>query len=50
MKFKIDEHLPAEIAEHLRQAGHDAETVHGEDRRGEKDNVLLALAAEEGRV
>jgi predicted nuclease of predicted toxin-antitoxin system len=28
MKFKIDENLPVEVAEVLRQAGYEAATVH----------------------
>lgn len=27
MRFKVDENLPIEVAEMLRQAGHDAATV-----------------------
>lgn len=30
MRFKVDENLPAEIADLLRAAGHDADTVNDE--------------------
>ena len=37
MRFKVDENLPAEIAELLRSAEHDATTVHEQRLMGEAD-------------
>jgi hypothetical protein len=34
MKFKVDENLPVEAAVLLREAGHDAATVHDQNLRG----------------
>ena len=50
MKFKIDENLPQEVAEELRGAGHDAETVVDEGLRGSPDPLILDRAKREGRV
>ncbi len=33
MRFKLDENLPVEVAELLREAGHDAATIHTETYR-----------------
>ena len=37
MKFKVDENLPIEAATVLRDAGHDALTVHDQNLPGEHD-------------
>ena len=50
MKFKIDENLPGDLAEDLRQSGHDAATVHDEGLVGVGDQKLVAVAREELRV
>jgi predicted nuclease of predicted toxin-antitoxin system len=50
MKFKIDENLPIEIAELLRQAGHDATTVLEEQIGGCTDAMLAALCRQENRA
>ena len=34
MKFKVDENLPVEVAELLRDAGHDAITIYDEELVG----------------
>ncbi len=50
MKFKIDENLPKEIAEDLRAAGHDADTVHEQGMTGAADSVVLARVQTEART
>lgn len=43
MKFKIDENLPAEAAEILRDAGFVADTVGDEDLSGADDETIARL-------
>ena len=50
MKFKIDENLPAELAENLRAAGHDAHTVHEESLNGAADPVVFEHACSDSRI
>ncbi len=50
MKFKIDENLPLESAEILRDAGYDAETVRDEGLEGEPDSRIYSVCLEESRV
>jgi predicted nuclease of predicted toxin-antitoxin system len=50
MKFKVDEHLPVELADLLKQAGHDAVTVHDERLGGAKDDELAPVCQREGRA
>ncbi len=50
MKFKIDENLPAEVAEQLLGLGHQAATVSEEDLAGAPDNEIVAAAAAEARI
>lgn len=50
MKFKIDENLPAEVAECLRANGHDAETVVHEGLGGAKDPKVLDACRVESRA
>ena len=50
MKFKIDENLPIEVAELLRQTGYDAATVLEQDLGGSADTDLASLCQEERRV
>jgi uncharacterized protein DUF5615 len=45
MKFKIDENLPIEAAALLREAGHDALTVHDQNLRG-----ALKIVAQSGTL
>jgi predicted nuclease of predicted toxin-antitoxin system len=50
VKVKIDENLPAEIAEDLRALGHDAVTVIDQGMAGADDEQLLARVEEESQV
>jgi len=50
MKFKIDENLPIEVAEMLRQAGHDAATVLEQHLGGSHDDQLASLCQLERRI
>ena len=50
MKFKIDENLPDDLAEDLRLAGHDADTVVEENLAGAPDSAVVAAAFREGRI
>src|SRR5688572_15247060 len=50
MRFKIDENLPAEIAEDLRSAGHEADTVASEGLAGAADPDILARVKTELRT
>lgn len=50
MQFKIDENLPVEMAEALRQAGHNAETVHSEKLTGIDDQHLSEVCLKEERA
>ena len=50
MKFKIDENLPSEIADDLRAAGHEADTVSDEGLAGSADSVILSRIQCEGRA
>lgn len=47
MRFKVDENLPVEAAERLRQAGHDATTVAEQRLSGATDASLAALCQRE---
>jgi predicted nuclease of predicted toxin-antitoxin system len=49
MKFKVDENLPVEAAEVLRQAGHDAVTVLEQQLGGAPDSVIASICRQEGR-
>ena len=50
MRFKVDENLPIEVAEALRQAGHDAATVLEQHYGGSADARLAALCQRESRI
>ncbi|MBI2526788.1 MAG: DUF5615 family PIN-like protein [Candidatus Rokubacteria bacterium] len=50
MKFKLDENLPAELLDDLRAAGHEADSVPGEQLAGAPDAVLLDRVTNEARV
>ncbi len=50
MKFKVDENLPVEVAELLRQAGYDAATVFDEKLAGETDRTIAAVCRLEQRA
>ena len=50
MRFKVDENLPAELADDLREAGHVADTVSAEGLAGFADAAIVEAAREEARV
>ena len=50
MKFKVDENLPIEIAQLLREAGHDVYSVHEQGLVGAKDRVLAEVCQSEKRA
>ncbi len=50
MKFKLDENLPEEACDLLRQAGHDARTAHAEGLSGSPDDALIRACLKEGRA
>ena len=50
MKWKLDENVPAFLAEAFRTAGHEVETVLHEGLSGADDARVLRAAAEEGRA
>lgn len=50
MKFKIDENLPVEAAELLRQAGHDAITVPEQHLGGCADSDVALVCQQERRI
>ena len=50
MKFKVDENLPIEVAQLLREAGHDVYSVHEEGQVGVKDHVLAKVCQSENRA
>lgn len=49
MRFKIDENLPREVADLLREAGHDALTVHEQGMAGAADADIGAICQTEER-
>ncbi len=50
MRFKIDENLHEDVAEKLRERGHDARTVFDEGLRGYPDPEIADAARREERV
>ena len=50
MKLKIDENLPAECAEILRDGGFEADTVADERLTGAEDSAIAVRSRAEGRV
>jgi len=50
MRFKIDENLSIEVAERLRQDGHDALTVLGQELSGASDRDVASVCQRERRV
>lgn len=50
MNFKIDENLPVEAAELLRQAGHNATTVMEQGLAGSSDINLASVCQQENRA
>ncbi len=50
MRIKLDENLPAELAEDLQSLGHDADSVVSEQLTGEPDRIVAAAAKRTGRI
>lgn len=50
MKIKIDENLPVEVAYLLKQAGHEADTVHDEGITGADDITISKICKKEKRI
>lgn len=50
MKFKVDENLPVEAAEELRQAGYDAMTVGEQNLSGDTDSTISTICQHETRA
>lgn len=50
MRFKIDENLPSEVVDLLREAGHDAVSVLDQGFKGSSDEEVAQVAADEGRA
>ncbi|WP_420454204.1 DUF5615 family PIN-like protein [Rubrivirga sp.] len=50
MRFKLDENLPAEAADVLREGGHDAATVLEQEMGGEPDPTVAVACQREGRA
>ena len=50
MTFKVDENMPIEAADDLRQAGHDALTVMDQQLAGQPDPRVAAVCRAEGRA
>ena len=50
MRCKLDENMPIDAVELLRQAGHECHTVYDEQLSGAADERLMALCRNEQRV
>ena len=50
MKFKIDENLPIEFADLLKNEGYDASTIYSEDLKGAEDPIVITVCQQEQRV
>jgi len=50
VKLKLDENLGLRWVAHLRDAGHDVDTVHDENLLGADDRTVLGAAVEAGRA
>lgn len=49
-KFKLDENLPQEAADLLRNAGYDAETIWDQQMVGAPDSKVASVCKDEDRV
>ena len=50
MRFKVDENLPEELAELLRDAGWDCSSVVEQQLGGEDDSRIAGICSREGRI
>jgi predicted nuclease of predicted toxin-antitoxin system len=50
MRFKVDENLPVQVVDLLRDAGHDALSVLDQGLRGRPDEPIAKVCQDEGRV
>jgi predicted nuclease of predicted toxin-antitoxin system len=50
MKFKIDENLPIEVADMVRQAGYEASTIYDQNLVGEVDENIAEICQTEQRI
>ena len=50
MEFKVDENLPVEVADFLRQVGYDAATVVEQHLEGRPDSDIASVCQKEGRI
>lgn len=50
MRVKLDENLPADLAELLRSANHDVVTLPEEELGGAKDPIVSAAVTQEDRL
>jgi predicted nuclease of predicted toxin-antitoxin system len=50
MRFKVDENLHPDVAEFLRQHGHEALTVHDQGLRGHADADIARVCRDESRA
>ena len=50
MKFKVDENLPIQCVDQLREGGHDALSVKDQGLSGATDPRIAEVCTEEGRV
>jgi predicted nuclease of predicted toxin-antitoxin system len=50
VKFKLDENLPVELAQLLREKGHDAHGILDESLKGESDSRIASVCREERRA
>jgi predicted nuclease of predicted toxin-antitoxin system len=49
MRLKLDENLPYRLADHLKQMGHDVDTVFTDNINGKPDAVIWDAAQQTGR-
>ncbi|AFY73776.1 hypothetical protein Syn7502_01724 [Synechococcus sp. PCC 7502] len=50
MKFKIDENLPIEFADILKNNGYEASTIYSEALKGAKDTIVISVCQREERA
>ena len=50
MKFKVDENLPVELAEFLRDEGYGASTVLEQNLSGKSDSTIASVCKKEKRI